>query len=1077
VLTLLLSVVFLSAAAIPHSHAMAPVHRSSAHTRSDSALMAQARVQPDSLRAALSRSFAGAASSANQRDLSAQLIRARSLANAYAVAWKDSFLVRQVARFEASPPAQRRARVIADSLRLAGNVALAREGVPGAMALWRESLRRAMALNDPAAIAPALVALGAGFYRAANLDSATVYLERGKTLATQAGDLRTAGNALGILASVRKDRGEFARAIALYKRASVIRARSGDTRGMAADQNNLGLIAQEQGDVGEATRAFEEALTINRRDGRQSVIALNLSNLARLASSTSDYARSDSLYKEALVLQRAAGDRAETAFVLQDLGRLQMRRGDYTQALTTLGEALRIHEASGATGDAIAVRSDLAALKSAAGDPEGALTILREGQREANAVKAPAELRAKLALASGDLAIQFGTFAEANASYLLAEQLFETARNEGGRAQAQQGRALLLHLRDDDEGSLALLEKATRSQTSVGDRRSAAVTQLLMAEVQSARGDTALAKQAASSARQTMHALGDVVGEAAALDAMGDLELRRGSNRTAEQLYRHGIAALGNRPATDVRWRLHSGLAEALRGRSAIDAAAKEFRSAIAIAEQTAAGLRLEERRSGFLADKWSVYTQLAMLEQSRGRPAEAFAVSERMRARQMLDLLARGRTAAPQVASREEQDLRRRIAELTRELEVRGPYQSGTREPALSSLSADAIRGELDTAHKAYARLLLDLRENAPDYARLVSAQTLTWRSVASRLKGDEALLEYLLGDSTSTVFVVTHDTVAAIDLHVSHQVIADLVEFARASMERPDISTSKELWRVPLRRLYLHLIQPVEQRGYLSGKRTLVIAPHAELHFLPFGALIAPGRTDHFLIERLQLAYTPSASAWVQLGERRVPASSRNVLAMAPHVDRLPASRQEVLAISRIYGKAATVRIGAQASKRALRADLPRAGTLHLATFGVLNKHNPLFSFVELAPSGQDDGRLEVNDVFGLGLSGQLVVLSACQTALASGAIADVPPGDDWVGLVEAFLQAGASNVLASLWPVDDRATATLMEEFHKRLAAGRPAVAALADAQRTLLRDARTARPFYWAGFVINGGGGNH
>jgi CHAT domain-containing protein len=78
--------------------------------------------------------------------------------------------------------------------------------------------------------------------------------------------------------------------------------------------------------------------------------------------------------------------------------------------------------------------------------------------------------------------------------------------------------------------------------------------------------------------------------------------------------------------------------------------------------------------------------------------------------------------------------------------------------------------------------------------------------------------------------------------------------------------------------------------------------------------------------------------------------------------------------------------------------------------------------------------------------------------------------------VGLVEAFLQAGASNVLASLWPADDRATATLVEEFHKRLAAGRPAVAALAEAQRTLLRDTRTARPFFWAGFVINGSAGN-
>jgi CHAT domain-containing protein len=147
--------------------------------------------------------------------------------------------------------------------------------------------------------------------------------------------------------------------------------------------------------------------------------------------------------------------------------------------------------------------------------------------------------------------------------------------------------------------------------------------------------------------------------------------------------------------------------------------------------------------------------------------------------------------------------------------------------------------------------------------------------------------------------------------------------------------------------------------------------------------------------------------------------------------------------------------------------------AGTLHLATFGILNKHNPLFSFVELAPAGEDDGRLEVNEVFGLGLSGQLVVLSACQTGLGSGAIADVPPGDDWVGLVQAFLQAGANTVMASLWPVDDRATARLMEQFHMRVAAGKPVVTALTEAQRELMRDPATADPFYWAGFVLNSG----
>ena len=80
------------------------------------------------------------------------------------------------------------------------------------------------------------------------------------------------------------------------------------------------------------------------------------------------------------------------------------------------------------------------------------------------------------------------------------------------------------------------------------------------------------------------------------------------------------------------------------------------------------------------------------------------------------------------------------------------------------------------------------------------------------------------------------------------------------------------------------------------------------------------------------------------------------------------------------------------------------------------------------------------------------------------------DVPPGDDWVGLVQGFLYAGASDVMATLWPVSDVATARLMERFNKELAAGRPEAEALALAQRAALRDAGTAHPFFWSAFTL-------
>ena len=103
---------------------------------------------------------------------------------------------------------------------------------------------------------------------------------------------------------------------------------------------------------------------------------------------------------------------------------------------------------------------------------------------------------------------------------------------------------------------------------------------------------------------------------------------------------------------------------------------------------------------------------------------------------------------------------------------------------------------------------------------------------------------------------------------------------------------------------------------------------------------------------------------------------------------------------------------------------------------------------------------------------IDARLVVLSACQTGLGSGRMSDVPAGDDWVGLVQSFQAAGARNVIATLWPVDDRATADLMRDFYGELRAGRSEMDALAAAQRRALRRAGTGSPFYWAGFVLDG-----
>ena len=161
------------------------------------------------------------------------------------------------------------------------------------------------------------------------------------------------------------------------------------------------------------------------------------------------------------------------------------------------------------------------------------------------------------------------------------------------------------------------------------------------------------------------------------------------------------------------------------------------------------------------------------------------------------------------------------------------------------------------------------------------------------------------------------------------------------------------------------------------------------------------------------------------------------------------LPGAEAEVRGISRVF-RPATVLVGADASESRFRTLAPGYQILHLATFGVLNPQNPLLSYVRLRPGDEQDGRLEVHEVFELALRARLVVLSACETALGSGALGDLPAGDDWLGLVQAFLSAGSTRVLATVWPVADRPTASLMTDFYTPTRRSAPEDMALAEAR---------------------------
>ncbi len=340
---------------------------------SETALVTETRVRPLVAREAITGALA--------RN---ELTVAQNLASAYALAWSDSFLVRQVARFVAWPPATRAAKVWDDSVRRVGITVYGANGPGAAIAVWRRALTRALSIGDSAGIGSLAGNIGAGFLADGQADSAERYLTRARAIARAVGDLRVESNTIVALAGLSEDRGDLAAARDGYTSALAIQLRIGDTRGMAAAYNNLGLLAEAVGDQGEARRQFEAALALNRTDGRDEVAATNLVNLAGLGSLSGDFGRAERLYRDALATWRAREQWADAASALHGLGQLELRRGDYPAAQATLQDALAIYERTGPLSDAIAVQRDLAGALAARGDLQGALDVLRRAQRLAD---------------------------------------------------------------------------------------------------------------------------------------------------------------------------------------------------------------------------------------------------------------------------------------------------------------------------------------------------------------------------------------------------------------------------------------------------------------------------------------------------------------------------------------------------------------------------------------------------------------------------------------------------------------------------------------------------------------------
>ncbi len=317
-----------------------------------------------------------------------------------------------------------------------------------------------------------------------------------------------------------------------------------------------------------------------------------------------------------------------------------------------------------------------------------------------------------------------------------------------------------------------------------------------------------------------------------------------------------------------------------------------------------------------------------------------------------------------------------------------------------------------------------------------------------------------YWLAPDRSLAWVVSPEGIRTVALAPRAE-IEPLVEQYHAQLQNTSVDPLARA-NGPGDQLYARVIAPLA--ASLPRNRQLVIVPDGALHRLNFETLpVRNGPTAHYWIEEVTIQIAPSLS----LMTASKPASGNQRLLLvgnptprAPDFPALSYAAAEMDGVSKSFDNNVTVLQSDQASPAAFRSAKPEQySRIHFTTHAVANTESPMDSAVIL--SGPDTSfKLYARDVAEMPLTADLVTVSACRSA-GDRAYA----GEGLVGFAWAFLRAGSRRVVAGLWDVDDRSTASLMSAFYERLAAGDPAPAALRTAKLKLLHEGKM-RPYYWA-----------
>ncbi|HEV8578213.1 MAG TPA: CHAT domain-containing tetratricopeptide repeat protein [Thermoanaerobaculia bacterium] len=868
--------------------------------------------------------------------------------------------------------------------------------------------------------------------------------------------------------------------------------------------NHLGYLCLRTGEPERSQAVLAQALALARRLGTAHGEGLTLSNLGKLAKVRGDDRAALGFHLAALPLVRAAGDRFNEALIQIDAGTAATFQGKTELALSSLEATLALSRALGSRELEAAALHNLATVHQQADEPRQALALFRR----VLALDGPGGGRGRAATLNqiGLLYRRLGRPDLALDQYREALRLVRRAGDREWQARQVQNIATAQEELGDRRQAFELHTQALALAREVGDRLVEARSSSALARLLQARGQGRRAREHAERALKISRELGDPYGVLFASRIKAEIAGAEGDLATAGRAYDEALALSRDLGAPSIEAMVLLGRARLRARRNALEPAATDALAAIDRIESVRSRVLGDDLRSSYVASVHAAYATAVDLlmrlhaQHPRRQFAErALQVSERGRARGLVEALAAAqldvrRTGASGLAERE-RAVRRRL-NATSALRFR-LLRRGAPATQLEPLERD-----LRALESTYQEILARLR---PRDAALVQPPVLEVSEIRAQLDPGTLLLVYSLGDERSYLWAVTRERVAAHVLPSRARIEALVRPLYEALRHGEATEQLPELSRL--------LLGPLPAPD-LAASRRLVIVADGALHYVPFAALplpalAGPDRPMRIpLLSHAAVVHLPSASVLPLLrsgAARRADAGKTLAILADPVFDRhdprlrrqiaprfdltssaaassapnrsfprLPYTRREALAIAGLAARGnVLLALGFDASRDlATGGGLARYDIVHFATHGFVDDAHPLLSGVVLSlvdrRGRETDGLLRLQDLYGMELDADLVVLSACSTAVGREL-----QGEGLIGLSRGFLHAGARRVVATLWPVDEAATAHLMQTFYTGLLRQHlPPAEALRRAQLAVAREPLWRSPSYWSGFVMQG-----